>query len=46
MGSASFMAALEAPRRDEALAVVRAYVAGKPQPISVPHRVEATWAQL
>ena len=44
MGSASYMAALQAPRRDEALAIVRGFLEDKPQPISVPHRVEATWA--
>jgi SAM-dependent methyltransferase len=45
MGSASYIAALDAPRRDDALGIVRAFLEDKPQPISVPHRVEATWAR-
>lgn len=45
IGSASYMAALQTPRRDEALAIVRGFLEDKPQPLRVPHRVEATWAQ-
>jgi SAM-dependent methyltransferase len=45
MGSASYIAALQAPRRDGALGIVRGFLEDKPQPIVVPHRVEATWAK-
>jgi SAM-dependent methyltransferase len=45
MGSASYIATLQAPRRDEALAIIGDFLADKPQSISVPHRVEATWAR-
>jgi SAM-dependent methyltransferase len=45
MGSASYIAALQAPRRDEALGIIRGFLEDKPQPIIVPHRVEATWAR-
>jgi SAM-dependent methyltransferase len=45
MGSASYIAALQAPRRDEALAIIRGFLEDKPQPIMVSHRVEATWAK-
>jgi ubiquinone/menaquinone biosynthesis C-methylase UbiE len=45
MGSASYIAALQAPRRDEALALVRGFLEDTPQPIVVPHRLEATWAR-
>jgi SAM-dependent methyltransferase len=45
MGSASYIAALHAPRRDAALAIIRGFLEDKPQPIPVQHRVEATWAR-
>lgn len=45
MGSASYIAALPAPRRDEALGTIRRFLEDEPQPIVVPHRVEATWAR-
>jgi SAM-dependent methyltransferase len=44
VGSVSYIAALQAARRDEALRIVRRFLEDKPQPIIVPHRVEATWA--
>jgi SAM-dependent methyltransferase len=46
IGSASYMAALDAARREAALAIVRRFLRDKPQPILAPHRVEATWARL
>jgi hypothetical protein len=45
MRSASYIAALEAPRRDEALRIIGRFLEDKPEPIVVPHRVEATWAE-
>lgn len=45
VGSAGYIAALQAPRRDEALGIVRRILEDKPQPIVVGHRVEATWAR-
>lgn len=45
MGSASYIAALQATRRDEALAIISRFLEDRPQPIVVEHRVEATWAR-
>jgi hypothetical protein len=44
MRPASHIAALEAPRRDEALRIIGRFLEDKPEPIVVSHRVEATWA--